>query len=102
MMTPHVVAYTITASWVLTVGLASPKLFNSGDYTKVAEYAVCQFHGGSFIELLLAFTLPTLMSSLLAIMIDAYLANKVYKVSKQIEKETRLSGVNTDQLKTLK
>ena len=102
MMTPHVVAYTITASWVLTVGLTSPKLFNPGDYTKVAEYAVCLSHGSSLIERLLGYTLPIMTSSLLAVIIDIYLAIKAYKVSKQIEKETRLSGATSDQLKTLK
>ena len=70
MMTPCVVAYTITALWVLTVDFASPKLLNPGDYTKVAEYGVCLSHGGSFVGTLLSYTLPMITSSLLAVIID--------------------------------
>jgi len=99
MMTPCVVACTITASWVLTIGLASPKLFSPGDYTKVAQYSACLSHGHSHIEKLLGHTLPIVMSSLLAVTIDVHLAIKAYK---QIEKETRLSGATSDQLKILR
>ena len=41
------------------------------------------------------------MSSLLAVIIDVYLAIKALQVSKQIEKETRLSGATSNEVKSL-
>ena len=100
-MTSYVVGYTIAASWILAIALSTPRLFSPGDYTKVAEYSACLSNGGSFLEALLLFTLPTLTSSLLAAIIDTYLAIKAFRIRKQIEKETRLSGATSNEVKTL-
>jgi len=102
MMTPRIAGYTIVASWILAIALSTPRLFSPGDYTKVAEYSMCLSNGGSLLETLLLFTLPTLTSSLLAVTIDVYLAITAYRVSKQIERETRLSGASSNEVKTLK
>jgi len=66
---------------------------------KVAQYSACLSMGGSFIESLLFYTL---LSSLVTVALDTYLSVKAYKVSKQIEKETRLSGDGSNQVKNLK
>ena len=101
-MTPHIAGYAIATSWILAIALSTPRLFSPGDYTKVAEYGICLSNGGSLLESLLVYTLPTLTSSLLAMVIDAYLAITAYRVSKQIEKETRLSGATSDKVENLK
>ena len=100
-MTPRIAGYTIVASWILAIALSTPRLFNPGDYTKVAEYSMCLSSGSSLLEALLLFTLPTLTSSLLAVTIDVYLAITAYRVSKQIKKETTLSGASSNEVKTL-
>jgi len=101
-MTSRVVTYTITASWILAVVPIIPKLFDPGDYTRVAEYGACLSNEGSLLSNLLLVVLPTLISSLLAVIIDAYLAIKAFKINKQIHKETRLSGAISNKVKSLK
>ena len=101
-MRPHIVAYLITASWILAIVPFTPKLFNPGSYEKVPQYSACLSMGGSFIESLLFYTLPILLSSLVTVAMDVYLSIKAYNVSKQIEKETRLSGGNSTKVKSLK
>ena len=101
-MTPHVVVYAITASWVLAFAIFIPRLFNNDGYNKVAEYGVClTIKNSSLLGRIVYQVIPVLMSSVPALVIDIYLAIKTYKVRKQIEKETRLSGFS-DHLKNLR
>ena len=100
-MTSQRVRCMIAASWILAIASSIPRLFNSGDYTKIAEYSICLSNGQTLLANLMLFTIPTLMSSLLAAIIDAYLAIKAFMASKKIKKETRLSGATSDEVKSL-
>ena len=100
-MTPRAVAYMISASWILAISPSIPRLFDPGNFIKIAEYGACLSQGESLLEGLLLFTVPTLVSSLPTITIDVYLAIKAVTVSKQKEKETRLSGGTSDKVKLL-
>ena len=68
------------------------------------EYGTCSFDVNGFIELFFVIILPGFMASILTIALNVYLSVKACQVQKQIEKETRLAGYNSESenLKALK
>ncbi|XP_065920595.1 galanin receptor 2a-like [Dysidea avara] len=96
-MTPRVVKYAITASWFLSVALFINKLFiDSSGYRKVAVFGSCIPLGSTNTEIMLTHTIPIFVASILTIAVDAYLSYIGYQVSKQIQREARLSGTSCE------
>ena len=81
-MTPRVVVGMITTAWLLSVLLSVKWLLNG-----------CV--NGRRFSLLLFRLLPIFLSSFVAICLNIYLTIKAYKIRKQIQQESRLSGVNS-------
>ena len=105
MMTPCVVAAVICGAWLIAVIPTTYTFINDVDgVTQVPEFGTCLFEGNSFIELVLVGVMPMLLASILSLTLNIYLAIKAYQVYKQIEKETSLSGYNSqsENLKALK
>ena len=100
-MTSQVVKLTIAVTWFLSLTLFVRKLFNPAGYKKVPEFGACPSVGSAFLETLLTHILPTFITSLITITMDIFLSVKAYRVGKQIEEESKLSGATT-QLKALK
>ena len=104
-MRPRVVFGIITTKWVLAIVLFTHNLFNPDGFTKVAKFGVCHSNKGMSLEILISFTLPIFLTSLLTTILNIYLTIKAYRVHQQIEEESKLSGghsTDNDQLKTLK
>ena len=101
MMTPYLVASMVAIPWLLAILFSVKTLFNVNQYVKNAKFGLCISTGSAFIELFLTHILPMTIASLLAMVFNIYLTIRAYQVRKQIEKETRLSGV-TSKVKALK
>ena len=92
-MTPRVVAAVISGVWLLA---AIYFFINDVDgVTEVPEFRTCLFEGNGFTEIVLLVFAPLFLASIHTISLNVYLAIKAYQVHKQIEKETKLSGHNT-------
>ena len=85
-MTPNVVTSIIATAWLLSLLLSVQWLFNDHD-------DFCE-KGGSLLEGLLFRLLPMFLSSTAAVSLNIYLSIKAYKVRKQIQQESKLSGVD--------
>ena len=97
MITPRVIAYAITASWGLSIALFINKLFiDSSGYRKVAAFGSCIPLGSTNTAIMLTHTIPIFVASILTIAVDTYLSYKGYQVSKQIQREVRLSGTTSE------
>ena len=72
-------------------------IFNADGITKVPEFGACIFTGDAFTQYFLATVIPVTVNSILAMILNIYLAIVAYQVHKQIEKETRLSGGSSRQ-----
>ncbi|XP_065883946.1 galanin receptor 2b-like [Dysidea avara] len=84
-MTPHVVASMITTAWLLGLLLSVKGLLD--------DHQLCV--NGNKLEISLFRLLPMFLSSTVAISLNAYLTIKAYKIRKQIQQESKLSGVNS-------
>ena len=92
-MKPRVVAAVIAGSWLLAlIPTAQTIIFDVSGYNQVDEYGTCLADGTAFLEAVLIFITPLILSPMLAIILNIYLAIKAYQVHKQIDKETRLAG----------
>ena len=96
MMKPHVVSAIVGGEWLLAVIPTAYTIIDGGDgVTEVPEYGTCSFAGKGYAQLVFVVMLPSFVASLLTISLNVYLAMKAYQVQKQIEKETKLSGHNS-------
>ena len=89
-MISRVVATIISGTWLLAT--ASSIIFNVDGIINVPVFGACNFKGAAFTDYLLAIIIPGTANSILAIILNFYLAIVAYQVNNQIEKETRLSG----------
>ena len=102
-MRPRVVFGIITTKWVLIIVLFTHSLFNPEGFTKVAKFGVCipneRIH-------MITHILPLILACFLTIALNIYLTIKAYRVHKEIQEESKLSGGHSrgdnDQLKALK
>ena len=95
-MTSRVVAAVVGGVWLISLIPTVYVFINDVDgITKVPELGSCLFEGNAFAEIILLVFLPMTLTSSLAISLNIYLAIKAYQVHKQIEKETMLSGYNS-------
>ena len=100
-MTPHTVRNIIIVSLALAVLRCIPLIFFGGDSIRVAEYGDC-VRVTAFIVPMLAYFLSVMLSSVLTLILNVYLAVKAYQIGKQIQSETRLSGGDSNQVQSLK
>ena len=104
-MKPRVVLGMITIKWAFAVVLFTRNLFNPDGFTKVAQFGTCRAEGGAVFENLITYMLPIFSSCLLTAILNIYLTIKAYRVHKEIQEESKLSGghiENNDQLEALK
>ena len=95
-MTSRVVAAVVGGVWLISLIPTVHVFLDDVDgVTEVPELGSCLFEVNSFAETTLLIFLPMTLSSSLAISLNIYLAIKAYQVHKQIEKETMLSGYNS-------
>ena len=82
-MKPRIVAGIITTLWIVAALFSMKEFFSSDD---------CLSRGvdDSFIR-----KIPIFLASFLAISLNVYLTIRAYKIHKQIQQETKLSGVNS-------
>ena len=93
MMTPRVVATVIGGEWLIaSIPTAYAVFFNTDVVSYIPEYGACIFGRSSFIEAAITFIIPMAVVSILTIALNVHLTMKAYRVHRQIEKETRLSG----------
>ena len=101
-MTSRAIGSIIVITWLLGIATSIHVLFVNDGFTKVAQFGTCISKGKSFISNVLSHALPIFVSSVIAVILNIYLAIKAYQVHKQIQEETRLSGTSTSELKALK
>ena len=104
-MTPRVVCGIIVVKHIVVVMMYVKDLFTPDNFTKVAQFGTCTRHDSGFLVNLIAVTIPMFSSCFITVILDVYLTIKAYKVHKQIQEESKLSGGHTednDQLKALK
>ena len=71
-------------------------IFDVDGVTDVPQYGACLFEGNAFVEVVVIFIIPMVVASILTIVLNVRLSiNKVFQVHRQIERETRLAGVNS-------
>ena len=92
-VTPRIVASSIVVTWALAF-LMSVDMFLS-DYDNLPQYNLCISLAGISQRFIFRM-LPGFLASSLTISLNIYLSIKAYKVCKQIERETRLSGVSSE------
>jgi len=93
MITHRVVAFVIGGTWLTAVlPTAWTITFNMSDALEVPQYGACFYEENAFITVIFVFILPIVVASILTVILNVQLAIKAYRVHKQIEKETRLSG----------
>ena len=91
-MRPRVVFGIITTKWVLAIVLYSHNLFNLKGFTKIAKFGVCHSDEGALLQTLITFILPIFSTCFLTAVLNIYLTIKAYRVHKQIQEESKLSG----------
>ena len=97
-MTSRVVTAIIIGMWLIALIPTAITIFTNADgLIGVPEFGACIFRGTAYTEYLLTSIMPITMKSIFAIILNIYLAIVAYKVHKQIEKETRLSGSSRNQ-----
>jgi len=101
-MTPRAIGGIIVVTWLLAIATSIHVLFFNDGFTKVSQFGTCNPKGKSYISSLLNHGLPIFASSVIAAILNIYLAIKAYQVHKKIQEETRLSGAITSELKALK
>ena len=104
-MKPRVVFGIITTKWVLAIVLFIHNLFNPEGFTKVTKFGVCRSNEGALFETLTTYLLPIFLACFLTAILNIHLTIKAYRIHKQIQEESKLSGGNSrenDQLKALK
>ena len=101
-MSPRVAVTMITTKWLLAIALYSHNLFNPNGFTKTAKFGICGLKDGVSPGHAISIALPIFLACSLAIILNIYLTIKAYKVHKQIQEESRLSGGHTDHLEALK
>jgi len=104
-MKPQVVFGIISATWVLVIMLYVQHLFSSKGFNKMAEFGTCHPTDNNRPVMLLTVGLPLFINYVLLCFLNIYLTIKAYKIHKQIEEESKLSGGHSgdnNQLKALK
>ena len=104
-MKPRVVVGIITTKWVVAIMLFSYHLFNPNGFIKVAKFGACGLKEEATLLNFMTIIVPIYLACLLTILLNIYLTIKAYKVHKQIQEESKLSGGHTednDQLRALK
>ena len=99
-MTNRVVAGMICLSWVLAILVSFHTLFVSIDL-EVPEFGICVELGRDFLWVILTYAIPILVEAVVTTLLNMYLATKSFQIQKQIQKESRLSGV-TSQVEALR
>ena len=96
-MTPRVVAATITGSWLISVIPAAWSItFNVDGIVDVPQYGICLVGGDALIEGIFIFIIPTLLSSaLLTAILNICFAIKSYQVHKRLQREVNSAGSNS-------
>ena len=90
-MTCHAVGNAIITSWGLAILLSVDRIFLH--YNDLAEYDNCvSLVVANRSDNVIVRVLPLALSSLFTISVNIYLSFKAYKIHKQIQKETKLSG----------
>ena len=101
-MSPRVVVSMITTKWLLAIALYAHNLFNPNGFTKIAKFGICGLKEGVDLVNVITIVVPIFLACSITIILNIYLTIKAYKVHKQIQEESRLSGGHTDHLKALK
>ena len=105
-MRPRVVFGIITTKWVLVIVLFTHNLFNPGGFTRVAKFGTCTSNDATLLQTLTTHVLPVFLACFFTTILNAYLTIKAYRVHKQIQAESALSGGHSrednDQLKALR
>jgi len=92
-MKPRVVTAVIVGAWLLAlIPTAQTIIFDASGYNPNVEYGTCLADGTAFLEAVIIFITPLILSPILTVILNIYLAIKAHHVHKQIEKETRLAG----------
>ena len=92
-MKPRVVTAVIVSVWLLAlIPTAQTIIFDASGYNPNVEYGTCLADGTAFLEAVIIFITPLILSPILTVILNIYLAIKAHHVHKQIEKETRLAG----------
>ena len=91
-MKPQVVFGIITSKWIVAVVLFAHNLFNPNVFTHIAKFGMCIPNGKSHM---FTHILPVLFAYFFTIVVNIYLTIKAYRVQKQIEEESKLSGGHT-------
>jgi len=95
-MTNHVVTAVISSAWLVAIiPTAYTVIFDVNGVTDVPQYGACLFEGDAFVEAVIIFLIPMVVSSILTIVLNVQLSIKAFQVHRQIERETRLVGVNS-------
>jgi len=94
-MTTHTACKVIIVSWVLAVLRCAPIVFFGGNYDKMASYGICVLLESSFVSSIFVYYLPVILASMLTLILNVYLVIKAYQIRKQIQKESNLSGDNS-------
>jgi len=92
-MKPRVVTAVIVGAWLLAlIPTAQTIIFDVSGYVPQAKYGVCLADGTAFLEAVIIYITPLILSPILTIILNIYLAIKIHYIHRQIEKETRLAG----------
>ena len=95
-MTPRNAHAIIWGEWLLaTIPTILALIFPVYRVTDVPEYGGCVFKRPSFIELQIILIMPTMVSPLVAIVLNVFLTIKAHQIYKQIDKETTVHGMNS-------
>ena len=104
-MTPRFMCAVIGGTWLLAVIVTAYFIAkHADDVTYVPEFGVCIHEGNGFIDLIVFALMPVLVTTIITVVLNIYLAMKAHQIQKQIDNETRLAGHNiqSENLKALK
>ena len=92
-MTPRVVAATITGSWLISVIPAAWSIiFNLDGIVDVPQYGTCLVGGDALIEGTFIFVIPTFLSALLTAILNICFAIKSHQVHNRLQREVISAG----------
>jgi len=92
-MKPRVVAAVVVGVWLIAlIPTVQTIIFDISGYISKTEYGTCLADGTAFLEAVIIFITPIILSPILTIILNIYLAIKAHHIHRQIEKETKLAG----------
>ena len=81
MMTTCVVAAVISGAWLIAViSTAYMIIFDVDGVTDVPQYGACLFEGNAFVEAVVIFVIPMVVTSILTIALNVRLTVKAFQV----------------------